>query len=126
MQGRYRTPLGRVRWLGASHSGAEESWRMRLTSLALIPLAVAFVIILLSMLHRDYNGARALVGEPINAVLLLLFVLTGICHTELGMRSVIVDYIGHPLREWALIANTCAAVALGLACVYAVLRIGFV
>ena len=29
-------------------------------------------------------------------------------------------------REWALIANAFFAVALALACVYAVLRIGFV
>jgi succinate dehydrogenase / fumarate reductase membrane anchor subunit len=53
-------------------------------------------------------------------------VLTGVYHAELGMRSVIVDYIHGAAREWALIANTCVAVALGLACVYAVLRIGFV
>ncbi len=78
------------------------------------------------MLHRDYNGARAFVGEPLPAVILLLFVLAGVYHAELGMRSVIVDYVHGQLREWALVANTCAAVALGLACVYAVLRIGFV
>jgi succinate dehydrogenase / fumarate reductase membrane anchor subunit len=126
MQNSYRTPLGRVRWLGSARSGVEDSWRMRLTALALIPLSVAFVVMLLSLLHRDYNGARAYLGEPLHAVLMLLFVLTGVYHTELGMRSVIVDYLGHHTREWALIANTCAAVALGLACAYAVLRIGFI
>ena len=126
MQGRYRTPLGRVRWLGSAHTGAAESWHMRLTSLALIPLSIGFVILVLMALHRDYNGARALIGEPLPAVLMLLFVLIGIYHTELGMRSVIVDYLTHRTREWALVANTFAAVALGFACVYAVLRIGFV
>jgi len=125
MQKSYRTPLGRVRWLGSAHSGAQDSWRMRLTSLALIPLAIVFVVMLLSVLHRDYNGAHAYLGEPLHAVALLLFVLTGIYHAELGMRSVIVDYLQHAAREWALIANTFAAVALGFACVYAMLRIGF-
>jgi succinate dehydrogenase membrane anchor subunit len=122
----YRTPLGRVRWLGSARLGAEDNWRMRVTSLALAPLSLGFVIVVLALLHRDYNGARAMMGEPLPAVLVLLFVLTGVFHAELGMRSVIADYLHGQLREWTLIANTCAAVALGLACVYAVLRIGFV
>ena len=122
----FRTPLGRVRWLGSARLGAEDNWRMRVTSLALVPLSIAFVVIVLSLLHKDYNAARAEMSEPLPAVIVLLFVLAGIYHTELGMRSVIVDYLGGVAREWALIANTCAAIALGLACVYAVLRIGFV
>ena len=122
----FRTPLGRVRFLGSARLGAEDNWRMRLTSLALIPLSIAFVVIVLTLLHKDYNAARAEMGDPLPAVLMLLFVLTGIYHAELGMRSVIVDYVHGHGREWALIANTCVAVALGIACVYAVLRIGFV
>ncbi len=34
----YRTPLGRVRALGAARLGTEDAWRIRITSLALIPL----------------------------------------------------------------------------------------
>ncbi len=122
----FRTPLGRVRHLGAAHLGAQDNWRMRLTSLALIPLSLAFVVLMLTLLHKDYNAARAQMGEPLPAVLMLLFVLTGVYHMELGMRSVIVDYVHGVWREWALIANACVAVSLGLACVYAILRIGFI
>ncbi len=122
----YSTPLGRVRFLGSARLGAEDNWGMRVASLALIPLTVAFVFLGLSIVTNDYNGARALMGEPLPAVVVLSFVLTGVYHTELGMRSVIVDYLGGHAREFAMVANTCAAVALGLACVYAVLRIGFV
>ncbi len=99
---------------------------MRLTAVALVPLTIGFVWLVLSLLHKDYNGARAELGEPIPAVLLLLFVLVGIYHTEIGMRSVILDYIHGVAGEWALIVNTFVAVVLGMACVYAVLRIGFV
>ena len=122
----FRTPLGRVRALGAARLGTEDFWRIRVTSLALIPLSIAFVIIVLTVVHKDYNAARAVMSEPLPAVLVLLFVLAGLYHTEIGMRSVIVDYVHGALREWALIANSCVAVALGLACAYAVLRIGFV
>ena len=99
---------------------------MRVTSFALVPLSLAFVVLVLTLLHKDYNAARATMSEPLPAVIMLLFVLAGVYHTELGMRSVIVDYLHGRTREWALVLNTCAAIALGLACVYAVLRIGFV
>ena len=58
---------------------------------------------------------------------MLLFVLVGVYHMQLGMRSVILDYLHGHAREWALIANICSSPARSaLACVYAVLRIGFV
>jgi succinate dehydrogenase / fumarate reductase membrane anchor subunit len=122
----FRTPLGRVRSLGSAHLGAEESWRMHLASVALVPLTVAFVWLVLSLLHKDYNGARAELAEPIPAIALLLFVLVGVYHMQVGMRSVILDYVHGQAREWALIANAFFATALGLTCLYAVLRISFV
>ena len=78
------------------------------------------------MLHKDYNGVRAELGHPLPAILMLLFVLVGIYHMQFGMRSIILDYLHGHAREWALIANIFFAAALALACVYAVLRIGFV
>lgn len=122
----FRTPLGRVRFLGSAHLGAEELWRMHLTSVALVPLTFAFVWLVLSLLHKDYNGARAELAEPIPAVALLLFVLVGVYHMQVGMRSVILDYLRGRAREWALIANAFFAAALGLTCLYAVFRISFV
>jgi succinate dehydrogenase / fumarate reductase membrane anchor subunit len=121
-----RTPLGRVRYLGAARSGVREDWFMRLSSAALVPLTIAFVWLLLSMLSKDYNGVRAELGHPIPAIIMMLFVLVGIYHMQLGMRSIIADYIHGHAREWALMANLFFAVALALSCVYAVLRVGFV
>ena len=122
----FRTPLGHVRWLGAAHFGTDEAMRLRLTSIALVPLTIAFVWILLTLLSKDYNGVRAELGEPLPALLVLMFVLAGVYHMAIGMRSVIVDSVHGWPREWALTANTLFSGALGLACVYAILRIGFV
>ena len=124
--GSLRTPLGRVRYLGAARSGMREDWLMRLTSAALVPLTIAFVLLLLSLLSKDYNGARAELGHPIPAIMMMLFVLAGVYHMQLGMRSVIVDYIQGRAREWALMANLFFTGVLALVCIYAVLRIGFV
>jgi succinate dehydrogenase / fumarate reductase membrane anchor subunit len=121
-----RTPLGRVRFLGSARLGAQENWFVRVSSVALIPLAIAFVWLVLTLLHKDYNGVRAELGEPLPAIALLLFVIVGAYHMQIGMRSIILDYLQGQAREWALMANAFFAAALGLACVYAVLRIGFV
>jgi succinate dehydrogenase / fumarate reductase, membrane anchor subunit len=123
--GGLRTPLARVRFLGAAHNGTGEAWLMHVTSLALIPLTLYFVWLVLDLLHMDYNGVREELGRPIPAILLLAFIIAGIVHMELGMRSIIVDYVHGQSRAWALAANTCFCALLALACVYATLRIGF-
>jgi succinate dehydrogenase / fumarate reductase membrane anchor subunit len=120
-----RSPLGRVRFLGSARTGTTEAWLIHVTSLALIPLSLGFVWLLLDLLHMDYNGVRATLGRPLPAILLLAFILAGIFHMELGMRSVIVDYVQGHARAWTLAANTCFCALLALACVYATLRIAF-
>jgi succinate dehydrogenase / fumarate reductase, membrane anchor subunit len=120
-----RTPLGRVRFLGSARMGTTDARLVHLTSLALVPLSVGFVWLALDLLSKDYNGVRAELASPIPAILLLAFILAGVVHMELGMRSIIVDYLGGQSRAWALAANTCFAALLALACVYATLRIGF-
>jgi succinate dehydrogenase / fumarate reductase, membrane anchor subunit len=120
-----RTPLGRVRFLGSARTGTTDAWLIHLTSVALVPLTVGLVWLMLDLLHKDYNGVRAELGRPVPAILLLAFILSGVVHMELGMRSSIVDYISGQSRAWALAANTCFATLVALACVYATLRIGF-
>ena len=120
-----RTPLGRVRFHGSARMGTRDAWIVHLTSVALAPLTIGFVWLMLDLLGKDYNGVRAELARPIPAILLLAFILAGVIHMELGMRSIIVDYIGGQSRAWALAANTCFAALLALACVYATLRIAF-
>ena len=120
-----RTPLSRVRHLGPAHSGTREAGLMRLTSAGLIVLTIAFVWLVLSLLSKDYNGVRVSLGHPIPAIVMTLFVVVGIYHMQIGMRSIILDYIHGHAKDWALMANTGFAATLALTCVYAVMRIGF-
>ncbi|MGD0561538.1 MAG: succinate dehydrogenase, hydrophobic membrane anchor protein [Roseiarcus sp.] len=121
-----RTPLSRVRYLGSARVGAEENWLQHVTSVALIPLTIAFAWLVLTLLHKDYNGVRAELGRPLPAIVLVLFVLVGLYHMQIGLRAIILDYVHGHAREWALMITAFFAAAVGLACVYAVLRIGFV
>jgi succinate dehydrogenase / fumarate reductase, membrane anchor subunit len=123
--GDLRTPLSRVRFLGSARMGTTEARLIHLTSVALVPLTLGFVWLMVDLLRKDYNGVRAELTRPVPAILLLAFVFAGIVHMELGMRSVIVDYIGGQSRAWALAANTCFAALLAVACLYATLRVAF-
>jgi len=121
-----RTTVRQVRYLGSAKSGTHEAWHMRLTSLALVPLTIAFVWIVLSVVGKDYNTVVKALGSPAIAILMLLFLLTSVYHMMLGMRTIIEDYIhGKHAKTWALVANTFFSICVGLACVYAVLRLSF-
>ena len=119
-----QTPLRQVRHLGSARLGAEAAWRQKVTAVALIPLAFAFVWLALDLLSKDYAHARAALGSPIALTATLGFTLTGIFHMQIGMRSIIDDYAHGHAREWALIGNLLFCGLLTLACAVAALRIG--
>ena len=121
-----RTALSRARYLGSARRGSQDAWLTQVTAAALIVLASGFVLMLLTLLSKDYNGVVKELGHPFPAILTLLFALVATFHMHIGMRSIILDYIHGHAREWALVANSCFAGAVALACVYAVLRVGFV
>ncbi len=122
-----RTPMGRVRYLGSARTGTEDIWRMRATSAALVPLTIGFVWLVLSLVGKDYKMVRDTMSGIIPAILMLLFIITGIVHMKLGMKVIIEDYVhGENAKTWSVMANDFFCYVVGLACVYAVLRIGFV
>ena len=122
-----RTPLAKVRHLGSAKSGTHHAWQMRATSAALVPLTIGFVWLLLTLVGKDYNTVRATLGSPCPAIIMLLFLLAGIYHMKLGMQTIIEDYVhGEHSKTWSLLANSFFSYAVGLACIYAILRISFV
>jgi len=121
-----RAEASHARFLGTAKSGTEECWHVRVTAVALVPLAMAFVILVVSLLGKDYVATRALLGQPLPALVMLLFILAGIYHMKLGMQAIIDDYIHSPkAKEFALVANLFFSICIGLACVYATLKLSF-
>lgn len=119
--------MRRVRYLGSARSGVQHAAAMRLTSMALVPLTVGFVWVVLSLIGKSYDEAHAYMARPIPAIVMLLLIATGIYHMQLGMRTIIEDYVhGEHAKSLSLAANLFFAVLVGTACVYAVLRLSFV
>src|SRR5205807_2714400 len=120
------TPLKHVRGLGSARSGTGHFWRQRLTAVALIPLTIAFVLIVVALLGRNHAAVVQILGSPLVAILMLLFVVTSVYHMRLGMQEIIVDYIHDELwKIVAVMANTFFCVVAGLACIYALLKLSF-
>jgi succinate dehydrogenase / fumarate reductase membrane anchor subunit len=121
-----QTPRARVKHLGTARAGTRDLWEIRFTSFALLPLTVGFVVIVAMLARSDLAEARALLGSPIPAMTMIVFVLASIWHMAVGLRSVIVDYIRHQhMRELALMANLCFSTGIGFVCTYSLLRLSF-
>ena len=119
-----RSPLGRVRGLGAAHAGVEH-WRIeRVTAFALIPLTVWFVIAALSMVGADQPVIAHWISRPWNAVLLLSLVVMTFHHTQLGMQVIYEDYLHVKWQQnMAIFATKAACLLLGLLAALSILRI---
>lgn len=124
MSAEFRTPLKRALGLGSAESGVHHWVVQRITAVALVPLSLWVIWLVLAALHADYAHARALVHQPLNAVLLIAFVLTVFWHTQLGVQVVLEDYVH---TRWLEIASQLAVkffcVLGAVACVLAIVRI---
>lgn len=121
---RLRTPLASVRGLGSARSGTRHFWHQRLTSVALVPLAIAFVLIIVSLLGRNHAWVVQVLGSPLVAIVMLLFIGTVCYHMMLGMQVIIEDYVHHEVAKLTLImGNIFFCVAIALACGYALLKL---
>jgi succinate dehydrogenase / fumarate reductase, membrane anchor subunit len=118
--------LGRVLGLGAAKEGVHHWWTQRLTSVALVPLSIWFVVSLLALPALDHATVCAWMRQSWTALLLIMFVVIATWHSQLGVRVVIEDYV-HAVapRTLALVLVTFAHVAVAVAGVFAVLRVAF-
>ena len=89
-------------------------------------LTIAGLVLVVSLTGRSYPAVKQILASPLVAVLLMLFIVTIVVHMKIGIQVVIEDYIYEKKRKITLMMlNTFFAWAVGLACVFAVLKISF-
>jgi len=121
-----RTPMRRVRGLGAARSGTGHFWYQRLTSVAGIPLTIALVLIVIALIGRSHAAVVQILGSPLIAILMLLFIINTAYHMWIGMQEIILDYVHD--EKWKLISlmsNTFFVVVVAFAGCYAILKLSF-
>lgn len=88
-----RSMLGRARGLGSAKSGPRHWWVQRVTAVALVPLAVWFIIGAIIHAGASRAGIVAWVHGPVTATLMLALIACLFEHMQLGLQVVIEDYI---------------------------------
>jgi succinate dehydrogenase / fumarate reductase membrane anchor subunit len=107
-----RSPLARVRGLGAAQHGVGDWWAQRVTAIALVPLTIWFVASVVSLAGADHRTVALWIGSPVTAVLLIVLLLALFRHAQLGLRVVIEDYVHHEGAKVALLLAVNGVLAL--------------
>lgn len=118
-----RSALGRARGLGSARADAAGHWfAERIGGVALVPLALWFVFgAVIGNIGADHAAIQAWMGQPLNATLMVLFLIAAFHHGALGAIVVQEDYI-HSVRVKTLtVALTklfaIAGALFGIVCV---------
>jgi len=121
-----RTPLGKVRGLGSAREGTLHFWRQRLTAVANVPLMLFFVGLLIALNGADYETTRAVLANPLVALVVALMLISALFHMRLGMQVIIEDYVhGEGAKLACLMLNTFFTIAVGAMAIFALLKLAF-
>ncbi len=124
MQNDMRTPLKKVRGLGAARDGTEHFWHQRLTA-ALNPILTLVIFgVIAAAFGLDGDETRSMLANPFIGLLLAAAVINIAWHMKLGMQMVIEDYVdGDGMKALALLANNAYCAAVALIALYALIKL---
>jgi len=120
-----RSPLGRVLGTGSAKEGVHHWWVQRLTSIALVPLTIWFVVSLLSLPSFEHVTVITWMAQSWTALLLVLFILVATWHSQLGVRVVVEDYVHGGAKTLTFVLITFIHAFVAAAGVFAVLKVAF-
>ena len=119
-----RSGLGKARGLGSAKAGTAHWWAERVTSIALVPLTLWFILVMLRLVAVPRAAVLAWAGNPVNATLLLALVIITFHHMALGLQVVIEDYVhAEKTRLASLLAMKGLTALLAIASIVAVLKL---
>ncbi|HEY0327501.1 MAG TPA: succinate dehydrogenase, hydrophobic membrane anchor protein [Rhodopseudomonas sp.] len=119
-----RTPLGKVRKFGPAGSGTSDFWQQRITGVAMTLLILPVVVVIMMLLGRNQAGAAQIIGSPMIALILILFIISSAVHMKIGMQVVIEDYVqNEKLKLVTIMANNFFSIAVALAAIFAIFKL---
>lgn len=123
---RIETPLARARGLGSAHEGAHHWMAQRFTAVSNLFLMLWLVCSALYMPGWSYPAFTGWLSAPVNAILMILAVISVFYHAALGLQVIVEDYVHNEackIAKLALIRLVLFAAAV--ACIFSVLKISF-
>jgi succinate dehydrogenase / fumarate reductase membrane anchor subunit len=99
-------------------------WAERVTSVALIPLTLWFVLSVIGMAGHTQPEIAHWISHPLVAALLIALILASFHHTQLGLQVVLEDYVHEEgQRLIAILVMKGVVYLLGLLALLAVLKL---
>jgi succinate dehydrogenase / fumarate reductase membrane anchor subunit len=121
-----RNPLANAHNHGAAGDGVAHWWAQRFSAILLIGLTVWLVLAISSVAGASHEEVSAWLASPFNAAMAILFVVTAIYHSKLGLQVVIEDYVHQRAAEVGLqLLVKISAIVGGLLAVMAILKVAF-
>lgn len=121
----YRTDLSRVQGLGHAGEGVQHFWAQRLSSVALIPLTLLFLIPFGRALGGGHEALVATYGQFGHALTAILFIAVACWHFAIGIQVVIEDYVHGATRVALIVLAKLFSATLAVAGILAVATILF-
>lgn len=98
----------------SDHSGSLHAVAMRHSAKALAPLGLLSIWFIVGLVGKPYEAARAELGRPFPAIVLIAFIAIVAYHARLGVETIIEDYVhDEGLKAKALLVNKWLAIGIG-------------
>jgi succinate dehydrogenase / fumarate reductase membrane anchor subunit len=120
----YRSDIKRVKGLGTAKHGFSHWWMQRLSAVLMIPLGLWFFYSLMSMETVSADTAIMWLQQPVQAILMALWVITVVYHGALGMQVIIEDYVhGKAMALTLLVLIKFAMFAMIVATLFSLIKL---
>ena len=120
----FRPPLERAVGLGSAKDGTGHFIWQRITAIVVVLCGVYLLGLLFGMARAEHLFARGMVADPLNACILIAFLIAALWHAKLGLQVVIEDYVHDRAMHLALRILLILGSLVGvLSAIYAIARI---
>lgn len=125
-QDKYQAPLKTAKGLGSAHDGTDHWLKQKVTALANIPLIIWLIWSIVGLKGASYEVFTTWLAQPLNAILMILMIISVMVHAKLGAQVITEDYVHcESLKMVKLIGQKLFFFAIAVACIFSVLKIAF-
>ena len=119
-----KSPMARANGLGSAKEGTDHWFHQRITAISNFFLMGWLVFSIVTMVGATYEEFTAWLSAPVNAILMILAVISTFYHAALGTQVVIEDYIhDEGFKTFKLIGVKLVLTGAAIACIFSILKI---
>lgn len=122
----YAAPLKNAKGLGSAHEGTDHWMKQKITAIANVPLILWLIFSTIGLQGASYAEFTGWLAQPLNAILMILLIISVTYHAKLGTQVITEDYVhSEGFKLVKLIGQKIFFFAIATACIFSVLKIAF-